>query len=313
MSEPRISVVMPVRDGRAMIEQQLAALAGQTVDAPWELIVVDNGSRDGTAELVLAWEERIPALRVVEGPAQPAVAASTNLGVARAQAPLLAFCDHDDICSERWVEAMLAALTEHAHVCGPLELRRLNPPRVAWGEHVTSWMTGPVPHPFLPFAMTCNAGWRRDLLESLGGFDESLPAGHDRDLSWRTQLAGHQLAFAEDAIVHRRQRHDLGAAFQQHVRHGRTERRLIARFEPLGARGPSRLQVIRSWLELLARLPWLAQPSRRLRWVETLGVQIGSLQQLSGDERRVLQEPILGIRSAPAVSAGPRSGRNSGR
>lgn len=293
VSEPLISVVMTVRNGAATIEDQLGALARQTIRDPWEVVVVDNGSSDDTAERALAWRDRLPVIRLIEGPALPAIAASLNAGVAAANASRLAFCDHDDLVGDGWLNAMCEALSAHDHVAGPLELTHMNPPELVWGEHVTSWLVGLAPHRFMPFAMTCNAGWRREVFDGLGGFTEYLPAGHDRDLSWRTQLAGYGLWFAPDAIVHRRQRESLRAAFHQHLRHGRTENRLIARFEAFGTRPPSRWERVRGWIELAARLPWLARRSHRMRWFETAGVQIGYALPLLPAERRRLLLPTL--------------------
>ena len=62
--EPRlVSVIVPMRNEEAHLAQQLRALAGQTYTGPWELVVVDNGSTDGSIKIVEAWRERFPASR----------------------------------------------------------------------------------------------------------------------------------------------------------------------------------------------------------------------------------------------------------
>jgi cellulose synthase/poly-beta-1,6-N-acetylglucosamine synthase-like glycosyltransferase len=67
---PTVSVVIPVLNGAATLGRQLEALAGQTYDQPWEIVVADNGSTDGTVELVEAWTR--PAAGAPTTPATPA-------------------------------------------------------------------------------------------------------------------------------------------------------------------------------------------------------------------------------------------------
>jgi glycosyltransferase involved in cell wall biosynthesis len=300
MSQPLISVVLSVRDGTDTIDDQLAALDRQTMSEPWEIVVVDNGSSDDTVARVLAWTDRLPTLRLLDGPPEPSQCASQNAGAAAARGERLAFCDADDVVSDGWVEAMCRALADHGHVTGPIELAHLNPPERVWGQHVACWLEAPPQHAFLPFAMGCNAGWRREVFYSVGGFDADLPVGHDRDLSWRAQLAGVELWFAEQAVVHRRQRQTAVAAARQHISHGRIERQLIARFEPYGARPRPRRATARAWTELGARLPWLLRSSCRMRWAETAGLLIGHALPLAPAQRQVAADP--GRDDPPATS-----------
>ena len=292
MNRPSISVVLTVRDGADTIDDQLAALARQTISRPWEIVVVDNGSRDATVARVQAWRSQLTALRVLRGPLEPFRAASLNMGIAAARADRLAFCDHDDVVSDGWASAMCEALSDHGHVAGPVDLAGLNPAGVVWGAHVARWRAGPVEHAFRPFALTGNSGWRREILDGLGGFDESLQSGYDRELSWRAQLAGCELWFAERALVHRRLRSSALAAFRQHLGYGRGDTAVMARFKPYGARQRSILEAARGWIELAARAPWLLSRSRRMRWAETAGLQIGRALPLSRGQRMILHDRL---------------------
>lgn len=296
---PLISVIVAVRDGAATIDEQLEAMARQTIEDPWELIVVDNASRDGTVEQVRAWQERLPMMRLLHSPAAEHQPGALNVGVAAARAKLVAFCDADDVVADGWTAAMARALDSHAHVTGPLDLTRLNPPEMVWGEHVDRWLQGPMQHRFLPYAMGCNVGWQRDVILALGGFSTLLARSHDRDLSWRAQLSGHQLGFAPDALVHRRQRHSVSAAMRQTYASGRSEKRMMARYAGHGARNRSAWQLIRGWLELTARLPWLLGHRRRLRWVEMAGAQLGLTLPMSRRERDLVRQELESMLSAP--------------
>ena len=88
----RLSVIVPVHDGAAVLPRCLAALSASDLPrAAWELVVVDDASRDGSAELAARAGARV--LRVADGPRGPAHA--RNLGAEAARAPLLAFVDAD--------------------------------------------------------------------------------------------------------------------------------------------------------------------------------------------------------------------------
>lgn len=67
------------------LSDQLAALARQTYHHPWELIVSDNGSVDGTRQLAESWSDRLPDLRVADASDRKGLNHARNVGVARAR------------------------------------------------------------------------------------------------------------------------------------------------------------------------------------------------------------------------------------
>jgi hypothetical protein len=92
---PAISVLMPVRDGARFLDAALASLAAQTF-RDFEIILVENGSADGSSGIVAAWAKREPRLRAFRLD-RGGLAASLNFAAAQARAPLLARLDADDI------------------------------------------------------------------------------------------------------------------------------------------------------------------------------------------------------------------------
>jgi glycosyltransferase involved in cell wall biosynthesis len=92
---PPVSVLLPVRDAGGALAACLDSLAAQTL-AAHEVIAVDDGSRDGSAELLVARASRDPRLRVLRTPPRGIVAA-LNLALAEARAPLVARMDADDV------------------------------------------------------------------------------------------------------------------------------------------------------------------------------------------------------------------------
>src|SRR4051794_20264371 len=101
----KVAVIVPARDAAGLLPTALDALAAQTVAA--EVIVVDNGSRDGTADVA---EAHPVVTRVVRRARGEGPGAARNSGAAATDAPLLAFTDADCAPSPGWLAAGLAAL-----------------------------------------------------------------------------------------------------------------------------------------------------------------------------------------------------------
>jgi glycosyltransferase involved in cell wall biosynthesis len=106
---PQISILMPARDAAATIDEALASIAAQTF-ADWELIVVDDGSRDETPAALEVWSAREPRLRVLRHAEGEGIVAALNTAVSAARAPVIARMDADDVAFPEWLERQLAAL-----------------------------------------------------------------------------------------------------------------------------------------------------------------------------------------------------------
>jgi glycosyltransferase involved in cell wall biosynthesis len=92
---PAVSVLIPVRNCAQYLDEALRSLAAQTF-TDFEIVLVDNGSNDGTQEMARAWSRREPRLRAFRL-SRPGLARSLNFAAAKARAPLLARLDGDDI------------------------------------------------------------------------------------------------------------------------------------------------------------------------------------------------------------------------
>ncbi len=216
---PDVSVVIPVRDVEATIGSQLQALAGQTYDGEWELIIVDNGSSDGTQAVIEREGAAIPNLRVIDARDVDGVSAVRNQGIAVARGRLIVFCDGDDIVDAEWIQAMSRALDRSDAVAGAIRTDRINPPNlVEWRaqglrDALNIWAG------FLPWGISANFGAHAEALRAVGGFDDAIPGNcaEDVDLCWRLQLAGFTLSFAPLAIVDYRLRDDLRGSLNRPI------------------------------------------------------------------------------------------------
>jgi glycosyltransferase involved in cell wall biosynthesis len=221
---PAVSVVIPARNAAATLADQLRAVVPQVEAHHGEVIVVDNGSEDGTARIVEEWAARSGAVRLVAC-TKLGVNSARNAGVHASSADTVLLCDADDIAGDTWVAAMTSALASQPLVGGALEIDRLNSSfiqEVRFG--------GPRPRrPRLPrshertYAIGCNMGFRREVFDAVGGFDESFRhAGADEvDFCWRAYDAGYPVTLAADAQMHVRWRTDLRALVRQSFAHAR--------------------------------------------------------------------------------------------
>jgi glycosyltransferase involved in cell wall biosynthesis len=109
---PRVSVLLPVRNGLPWIREALDSLAWQTLD-DFEILALEDGSTDGTAEVLAGWPD--DRLRVIST-GGVGIAAALNVGLEAARAPLVARQDADDVSAPDRLEAQVAYLISHTDV-----------------------------------------------------------------------------------------------------------------------------------------------------------------------------------------------------
>lgn len=217
-------MIVPARDARATLGRTLDALAEQDVAADLEVIVVDDGSRDGSAELA-----RTHGLaRVIEQPPL-GPGAARNAGVCSARGSLLAFCDADVFPAPGWLAAGLRALQRLDIVQG----RVLPDPRARLGPFDrTLWITSEV-----GLFETANLFTTRDLFERVGGFEEWLRPRRGKALAedvlfgYRARRAGASSGFCPEALAYH-------AVFPRACSGYVLERRRLRYFPAMARRAP---------------------------------------------------------------------------
>ena len=199
---PEVSVVVATHDRPSRLSRLLEGLEAQTLESShYEIIVVDDGSRPPTPELLARWAAGHPGRRVVRHDRACGPGAARNAGWRRARGALIAFIDDDCVPTPRWLEAALSVARGHRR--GLWQGRTLPEPRDGDPEALYS-RTLRIEH-LGPAYETCNIFYPRAALQDLGGFDESFgltPGGEDTDLAWRAIAAGHEPCFLADALVH---------------------------------------------------------------------------------------------------------------
>lgn len=186
-----VSVCVVVKDRCALMLRCLDAIDSQERAAD-EVIVVDNGSTDGTFEALVDRAEHSPRLRVVRDTGS--LGHARNTAARTAIGDVVAFTDSDCRPRPRWLACGLAAL-EHSDI-GVVQGRTLpEGPVPRWG--VTQDISSPT-----GLFEACNVFYRRDALLKAGGFDETVGFfGEDTVAGWSVLRAGWAQAWAGDAEV----------------------------------------------------------------------------------------------------------------
>jgi len=276
-SDVALTVVVPAHDAAATIGAQLDALLAQTWDRPWEIVVVDNGSRDATRAVVEQYARRDARVRLVDAPERGSAAYARNTGIAAARAEAVAMCDADDVVHEGWVAAMGDALREHELVTGRIDVHLLNPEWVVASRGLAV-ERGPMTFGDLfEFANSGNMGVRKHVVERFGAFDPAYAAGEDIELSFRLWQAGIRVHYVEGALLHYRYRDTLPALWRQARAYGRVQPALVRTVEQAGY-GVAPDREWRRWLWLARHAGLLTDRAGRARWIGVAGGRVGRLE-----------------------------------
>ncbi len=222
------SVIVCTRNGRDRIPKCLTALE-KLIGGPHELLVVDDGSTDGTADFVAA---QFPGVRLLRTPPQ-GLSAARNAGAAAATGEIFAFTDDDCEPDPEWLERLRRVLADgrFAAAGGP----NLPPRPQTWEEAVVCAAPGAPSHVMLDDEEAehlpgCNLAVTRAAFEAVGGFDPRFhTAGDDVDFCWRLREAGFRLGFAAGAFVWHWRRPSMRLFLRQQLGYGRAERLLLAK------------------------------------------------------------------------------------
>jgi GT2 family glycosyltransferase len=198
-----ISVIIPTHNRRDFVREAIASVLAQTCQ-DFELIVVDDGSTDGTDEVVREFPRTRYLFQENRG-----VSAARNVGVASSRGELIAFLDSDDLWQPGKLAAQAAFFTAQpeARICQTEELWLRNGVRVnPRNKHRKP--SGDIFAPSLQLCLVSPSAvmMRRELFEQMGGFDEEFPACEDYDL-WLRIAAREPVHLIKEPLVIKRGGH----------------------------------------------------------------------------------------------------------
>jgi glycosyltransferase involved in cell wall biosynthesis len=195
-----VSVVVPTKNRFVLLQQTIASIQAQS-HRSWEAIVVDDGSTDESAGWIQGLAERDERVKWIPRPSARRAGASTcrNIGLQHAHGEYVIFLDSDDLLSPSCLEQRVAHLSQSPHLdfmVFQAEVFAEKPGdsgfilNVADQRYAIDRLLS-LDHPW----QTSGPIWRRESLQSIGGWDEALPSWQDWELHLRALCRG--LAFAE--------------------------------------------------------------------------------------------------------------------
>ncbi|MBW3622113.1 MAG: glycosyltransferase [Armatimonadetes bacterium] len=211
---PEISILLPIYNAADTLDECLDSIAGQTLDS-YEVLAVDDGSQDASAEIVRRRAVDDPRIRLLE-PGRVGLVRALNLGIEAARAPLLARMDADDLMLPERLRLQRDYLHQHPDVALVGCRVELFPPElvkegyreyVRWQnacvtpEEIAAniYVESPLAHPSVMM--------RRSVVERLGGYADG-PFPEDYELWLRMHHAGCRMAKVPEALLRWRERGD---------------------------------------------------------------------------------------------------------
>jgi glycosyltransferase involved in cell wall biosynthesis len=260
VNAPGLSVVIPSRDGAGRLAETLASIARQAVTAPVEVVVVDDGSADGTLEVARRAELPWGAAKVRRHDTGRGRAAACNTGLEAAESQTVLILDDDMTVEPGALEAHLRFHRRTARRCalgrivmarGPEDssFLRFLVREQQFGEAALLARRDDVP---FSLCLTGHFSAPRAALVEVGGFDASIAryGFEDIELGYRLGLAGVGLSYVPEAVsIHRAYMTDLNRYLARQREAGLVARQLAARYpdgpfrEYLRVEGPRSLGI----------------------------------------------------------------------
>jgi glycosyltransferase involved in cell wall biosynthesis len=207
---------MPAYNAAAHIRPALESAFAQDYD-PFEVVVVDDGSTDETAEVIRSFPDAIYVHQENQGPA-----AARNTAVARSRGQLIANLDSDDLLPPTRLSVQVAYLLEHPEVGAVFGRQEwLNAP---------AWMARDAVYGDLDGIPLSSIMIRREVFDDLGGYDTRFEPSEDMDLVVRMRESGVEYAVLPDIVLHRRH-HETSLTEGRTVSHEPLLRSLYAKLE----------------------------------------------------------------------------------
>lgn len=261
---PTASVIIPAWNGIADLPGCLDALLAQT-GVEFEVIVVDNGSGDGSADLVAARAARDPRLRLLRQPANLGFGGGCNVGLAQAQGAVLVLLNQDTEVRPGWLAALVDALHADSTI-GIAGSKAIYPDGTIQhaggridaqgsGSHLGYRQPdqGQFDQPAdVDYVTGASLALRRDLYAAIGGFDEGFGAAYceDVDLCLRARAAGRRVVYIPRSIlIHKEESRAAAPGHDAMLRYHRNRLRVVAKHWPRARLESEFLPAERAWLE----------------------------------------------------------------
>jgi cellulose synthase/poly-beta-1,6-N-acetylglucosamine synthase-like glycosyltransferase len=298
------SVIVPAYNAESTLEGCLTALESQTVDRElYEVILVDDGSTDGTADIAQQHGVRIFS-QPNAGPA-----AARNSGADMANGEILLFTDADCEPAPDWIER-LAVPFENPNIVGAKGAYRTRQrelvARFVQLEYEDRYSrTSRLEH--IDFIDTYSAAYRREVLITNQGFDTSFPTAsvEDQELSFRLARKGYRMAFVPDAIVYHQHDRTITEYWKRKFKIGYWKALLLRWYPERAVQDSHTPQVVKAQIGLAGLSALALAASVLYKPALWLALTLSGLFALSAGlfiARTTWRDPAVGVIALPMVA-----------
>lgn len=228
-----ISVIVPTYNRKDLLKDCLQSLFNQSYPKDkYEIIVVDDGSTDGTKEMVKELKPNVTLRYFYQNNQGPASA--RNLGIKNAKGKILAFIDSDCVADKNWLVNLAKGLGKNKKIAGVGGQLRVYQPKTLFERYSDiflcdhrEYIEKPKGEP--PHLGTGNSVYHTSLVKKIGLFDHSFRCGEDVDLSWRLYFKGYRFLYEPGAIVYHRAPKTLRQLLKQSFVYGKAKAQLLTK------------------------------------------------------------------------------------
>jgi lipopolysaccharide/colanic/teichoic acid biosynthesis glycosyltransferase/glycosyltransferase involved in cell wall biosynthesis len=306
-----ISVIIPAHNASETIARCVKAVRSQTIPLnEYEIIVVDDGSTDQTAEI--AWQAGAEVIEQNRG--RPA--AARNAGIQAAEGDIVCFTDADCFPAPTWLEELVRPF-DNPEIIGAKGTYASDQPELVARfvqleyEDKYDLLKG---QERIDFIDTYSAAYRRQVLTANNCFDENFPYLEDQELSFRLAARGYGMVFQPLAVVHHLHSHTLAGYFRKKFTIGYWKAQVVRRFPKQGVKDSHTPQVMKIQMGLMALIylalaaliitPWAGLPLLALTAVFLLTTLAFVVKAWPKDKGVALASPLLLAVRATALGFG---------
>lgn len=215
----KISVIIPAYNSAATVLDTITAIQNQQyLKDSFEIIVVDDGSKDGTANLV----KKIPNVKLISQP-NSGPAAARNNGAKNASGEILVFTDSDTVPHPNWLYELIKPFDSYQIMATTGTYSQINTQ-----SQLSTFIQREIElkhksyGDFILFGGTYNLAIRKELFEQIGGFNEEYKkaSGEDTEICYKILSEGHKIKYVPTAIVGHYHPENIGKYLKTQFTHG---------------------------------------------------------------------------------------------
>ena len=233
--KPRFSIIIPTYSADVLLMECIQSLCNQSVDMNYfEVIVVNDGGKRKISERLDLFESQLTIRYFYQKNKGPA--AARNLGINMARGDIVLFLDDDSLPTSDWLKTVINAWNKYSdydgiggYIIGDKTdsiYCRVNTDFFNW--YLAHYST----NDNLPFLTTCNAGYKKSILNKVGNFDEEFKkaSGEDRDLNIKLSKAGAKLILDQRILVYHDRDLTLRSYAKKYYNYGKAAKEIYSRY-----------------------------------------------------------------------------------